>query len=523
MAGRSPKGILVAVFLWLFILGGMAAAVRYFVMPEYQDKQRDRLADQTGSEGKYKIEARVAADSFSGYAVLRTPALADRLGREGIRFSVIDDGADYMKRMQALRDDEVDLAVFPVNSFIQCGARLGEFPASIIYIIDETKGADAIVANRKMVPGISSLDSPDARIVLTPDSPSEFLARVMLASFSLPRLPEKDWLVKADGAEEVFKQYRVEAAGKLRAYALWEPYVSQALAEPGAHVLIDSSKLKGYIVDVLVARRQFLVDDYETIRKVLECYARTAYENQNKLPDLITADAKSLGENIDNNSARQMAKGIEWKNTLENYAHFGLQENAALENIEDIIIKITGVLLKTGAMESNPLQGKESSLYFDKLLRQMKDSDFHPGREINVISGMDVGASDEKIRGGEKLKALNDSQWNSLLTVGELRVKPVAFGRGTARINVQSEHELAALAGTLNSWPQYYLTVTGKVRAGGDEAAALKLAKERADAVVRFLREKGVAAERIRSFSQIGESGGVGDQSVSFVVGQLPY
>jgi outer membrane protein OmpA-like peptidoglycan-associated protein len=524
MAGRTPKSILMAVILWVIIIGGIAAAVRYFVLPKHQEKRRKVLALQTGSEGKYKHEVRLAADSFSGYCILRSSEMADRLGKQGIKFSVLDDGADYMKRIKALREGDVEMAVFPINSFIQCGAQLGEFPASIIYIVDETKGADAIVALKRSVPDISALNSSDARIVLTPDSPSEFLARVMIASFNLPDLSERKWMIKANGASEVFKKFRGASGSKRIAYAMWEPYVSKALREKDAHVLLDSSKLKGYIVDVLVARREFLIEDYEVAKEVLASYARTAYVNQGKMVDVVIADAKAAGDSIGKSDAVQMVKGIEWKNTLENYAHFGLQgDSHSLEDIEDIIIKITDVLIKTGALEEDPLNGAPNSLYFNKLVKDMKDDRFHPGREINVITSMDTGDSDERVREVRKLVKLTAAQWESLVTVGELRVKPITFGRGTSRISIQSEHELESLAGTLNSWPQYYLTVTGRVRPGGDAEAALQLAKARADATVQMLVAKGTAIEKIRSFAEIGASDSADAQSVSFVVGELPF
>lgn len=524
MAGRTPTSVLVAVVLWVAIIGGIATTVRYLVLPRYQGQKRDALALQTSSQGKYKDEARLALDSFSGYCILRSAGMSEGLARQGIRLSLVDDGADYMQRIKALKKGDVDMAVFPVNSFIQCGAQLGEFPAAIVYMVDETKGADAIVALKGAVPSISALNAADARIVLTPDSPSEFLARVMIASFSLPDLPARKWSIEKDGVAAVYKMFRADSGEKRLAYAMWEPYVSKALKDGNAHVLLDSSKLRGYIVDVLVARREFLIEHDDVARSVLEAYARSAYANQTKMVEVVIADAQVAGDKIDRTEAVQMVKGIEWKNTLENYAHFGLQGEAhSLENIEDIIIKITGVLVKTGALDKDPLDGQPNRLYFNKLLQDMKADNFHPGRALNVISGMDLGANDEQVRLEEKLAALTEAQWASLAAVGALRVEPVTFGRGTSRISIQSEHELQALANTLNSWPQYYLSVTGRVRPGGEEQAALNLAKARAEAVVQMLQTKGVAAERLRALAAIGASDSAEDQSVSFEVGRLPY
>ncbi|MBN1674731.1 MAG: OmpA family protein [Kiritimatiellae bacterium] len=521
---RTPKSILTAVILWVVIIAGIAAAVRYFVLPGYQKTQRDALAAQTGSEGRYKHAVRLAADSFSGYCLLRSPALAEGLSREGIKLSVVDDGADYMQRMDALSRGDVEMAVFPVNSFIQCGAPRGEFPATIVYILDETKGADAIIAYKDSVGRIDDLNSPHARIVLTPDSPSEFLARVMIASFNLPRLPRKTWMVKANGSSAVYKKFRADSRANPVAYAMWEPDVSRALSDRNAHVLLDSSKVKGYIVDALVVRREFLVDRYEVAKSVVENYARVAYANRDKMVETVMADARLLGDSLDEPSAARLVRGIEWKNTVENYAHFGLTRDAgSIENIEDIIIKIADVLAKTGVCEGNPLSGGANSLYFTRLVQEMKAGNFHPGRAVNVITGMDLVGTDEEVRVAGAAVKLTPAQWDSLTSVGELRVEPILFGRGTSRINVQSLHALEALASTLNSWPQYYLTVIGRVRPGGDAEAAMRLAKARAEATVQVLLGKGVAAERMRAVAEIGASDSPSAQSVSFVVGQMPY
>ena len=131
----------------------------------------------------------------------------------------------------------------------------------------------------------------------------------------------------------------------------------------------------------------------------------------------------------------------------------------------------------------------------------MKDSGFQPGDEMNIITGMDTGRPGEQIRGAQKLLSLTDEQWDSLVQVGALRVAPIRFGRGTARINIQSQHVLRSLAGTLKSWPQYYLTVIGRVRPGGDADASMHLARSRANSTVAMLQDYGVPGERLRAIA----------------------
>jgi ABC-type nitrate/sulfonate/bicarbonate transport system substrate-binding protein len=143
----------------------------------------------------------------------------------------------------------------------------------------------------------------------------------------------------------------------------------KALQKTGAQILLDSSKLKGYIVDVLVAEREFLRDHPDLVRAVVEAHCRAAYayaQITDAMAKLVIEDARRTGtENLDEAQARQIVQGIRWKNTLENYAHFGLNGAAQndVPNLEDAIANIIEVLVKTKALEKDPLPGRQSSLF----------------------------------------------------------------------------------------------------------------------------------------------------------------
>lgn len=523
--GRS-KGLLVAALVWCVIVVVLAVAYRFLVHPYVQD----RIGQKTGSASQYRQVITVAADSFSGYCILRSERMGDMLKAKGIKLDVQDDGADYHSRIKALRDGRVQMAVFTIDSFLSSGAAIGEYPGSIVLVIDETKGADAIVAYKAAVGSLQDLDRPDARIVATPNSPSEFLARVVLAHFSLPRLPE-DWLIEAEGAGDAYKRMRAADKNSKRAYVVWEPYVSMALEDEGVHVLLDSSKMSGLIVDVLVAQRKFLIDHADLVKEVVEAYLRAAFaysEQESTLADLVRSDARQTGaERLNETQAKKLVAGIRWKNTLENYAHFGLlsqQEGATLRHIEDMIGSIADVLVRTGALPIDPTAGKAHTLFYDKILGELKAADFHPAKQVSLIPGVGLGTDDlGELRGDKELPALSESDWNRLMPVGEMRIRPLAFARGTARINLQSQRDLEELAKQLKSLPQYYLTIVGHARAEGDREQNIKLARERAEAAVSVLHAAGVSPNRTRVVSAPLSQRNGSAQSVSFVVGQMPY
>jgi outer membrane protein OmpA-like peptidoglycan-associated protein len=520
---RTAKSIFLAVFVWVVILAGIVAVVRALVLPAYRERQRRGLSGQASGPREVAIPVRLAADNFSGYCLLRSPELSSRLARAGIALSVVDDAADYVGRLRALQVGDVEMAVFPVNSLIQCGGRLGRFPASIVYVLDETVGADALVAWKGSVGSIGALNSPAARIVLTADSPSEFLARVVLASFNLPALPRDTWMVSARGSAEVYRRFRSESRQLPYAYAMWEPEVSRALADPEAHVLLDTSKLKGYVVDVLTVRREFLLENYALARTVVEEYARTAYAARERMAEAVARDSKASGASVSQAEAESIAKGIRWKNTLENYAHFGLAPGGGLDDVNAIVRKVTEVLVRTEALPRDPLAGSTEPLCVGRIVSDMKTSGFHPGRAVNILDGAAAERSDEQVRGVEAIAVLTEAQWAALVSVGEMRVDPILFGRGNAVIGVQGEQALTALAEALASWPQYYLNVTGRVRPGDDQAAALSLAQARAEAVAAALTRKGLAPQRVRIAAEIAQSDLPEAQAVVFVVRQKPY
>lgn len=526
MSDKKSTGILVAAMLWIVIIGVIAAAAKYYILP-YFDKS---LMEETGSDSQYKHTLALSADSFSGYAILRSPVMKKELKTLGIKLDIVDDQADYDARMKALSKKDVQMAVFTIDSFIQAGEKLGNVPGTIVLVIDESKGADAMVAYKDSVASIEDLNHPDAGIVLTSHSPSEFLARTVIAHFNLPLLPES-WMIPEDGSEAVYKAFKKADKKEKKAFVLWEPYVSKALDDSSAHIILDSSKLSGYIVDVLVAERTFLKDNPEIVRDVVASYLKAAYAyagSKDTMISLVMNDAKETGSgSLSRDTASRMVDRIEWKNTMENYGYFGLTGSGGAQgnlNLEDMIANIRDVLIKTGALSGNFLEGKEHTLFYAAVLSDLKAANFHPAKKVDVIQGLGSGTGDlDTARKRAALSALSDKEWAALKPVGSLKIPPIMFARGTSRINIGSARDLDKLSRQLASFPQYYLRVVGHTRSEGDLSANMKLAEDRAKAAYNHLVSAGVSPARIRS-EAAKPSGTDGDnQSVQFILVEAPF
>ncbi len=476
-----------------------------------------RMVESTSASGSYTSQITVCGDSFAGYAIVRSPAMKRELASKGIRLNWKDDAADYGARAKAVRAGDCDFAVNTIDADLVTGEGLGEFPGSIIFIIDESHGADGVVAYKTAVPNVQALNQNGAKIVVTSNSPSETLARQMISGM-LPILAnDQHWLEAADGAEAVYKQLSGTKPNERKAFVLWEPWLSKALEIDGVQKIYDSSATTATIVDVMMVSRSYLSERADLVNFFTQAYFRSlwSYTSQpSGLRDLVMEDAQEQGSKLTNDQALATVAGIRWKNTLENYAHMGLVprfEAKGIPNMEDMVSGISRFLVRTGKLVKNPVEGREQELYYDTILRQMQASKFHPGGE-------------EQMHGASELPALAADQWEKLMVVGNLDAKSIAFARGSASLSPEGVRDAREIGRLLKGWPNYYITVEGHARAdAADQVAAGALAQNRARSVGEALQTAGVSKNRIRAIAKPSTQSSGEGQSVTFTLAQKSF
>jgi flagellar motor protein MotB len=473
------KGKLVAVsFVWLLILGIGVVAWRYLLAPVVDP-------DPEPSDSIYRHTVDFHLDSFSGYALLRSDEFRDELRKQGIRLTLTDDGADYSARIRALQDGVADMAVFTVDALVKVSAQNNEISARIIGIVDETTGADAIVAYKAVAPDMDALNRPDARFVLTPDSPSETLARVAMAKFKLDQLDSNPF-IEARDAEDVFNRYKSEKRNAPYAYVLWEPYVSKILENSSTHTIVTSEGFPSYIVDVIVVNLDFLKkhDDDDLITNFLKSYfqVRSAHQDDARMVDAVVRDADETGTPLSREQAVRLVDGIWWKNTRENLVQMGVaQEKTPLMHIEDVISNITDLLVTTGAISADPTNGRPNYFYDKRFIEKL--ASFRPAGREEVVRDI-------------RLAPLTDQQWSQLTVVGT--VDDLEFPPGNVQLSGSSRIRLDELSDKLKT-TRYYVMVRGNAAKRGDAKANLEIAKERAKAAEGYLIDKGINRNRIRA------------------------
>src|SRR5262249_52274303 len=158
----------------------------------------------------------------------------------------------------------------------------------------------------------------------------------------------------ANDAEDVYKRFKEADPKDPKAFVLWEPFVSKLLKEnPQAHILIDSSRFRGYIVDVLVVEKKFLEKNREDVEAIVQAYYEAAAIHMRSPQDmakLVQADAQRLADEkklsgpLTAKEAEQVVRGISWKTMPENYAHFGLTSSspgADVQPLEEMVKNIS--------------------------------------------------------------------------------------------------------------------------------------------------------------------------------------
>jgi len=167
--------ILVLLFLLVCIPG------LYFgkkLIPVLKSKQQQETSDAKDLKGKIAL----AIDDWIGYFPISSSRMKKAMRSEGYLLDISNDGGDYPARVKKLRDGALDFAVVTVDSYILNAAPV-DFPATIVTILDESKGGDAMVAYTNVVSSLDSFKTFTAqtmpKIAYTPASPSQHLLKAI--------------------------------------------------------------------------------------------------------------------------------------------------------------------------------------------------------------------------------------------------------------------------------------------------------------------------------------------------------
>ncbi len=434
---------------------------------------------------------RIGVDSWVGYYPLCSKNFRASLRNEGIRVTC-DDNPNLEERFKQLKDEELDFAVTSVDAYMALGQQV-QFPGSIVAVIDESKGGDALLAWEDTVASIDDLKTnPALRVALATDSPSEHLVRSLAVHFDVSAFKSRgDWLVPADSAEsaaKMLKNKQVDAA------VVWEPHVTQTLQESGIKKIIGTEDTEHLIVDVLLVNRDLAREKPELVNLVLEKYFE-ALKFYKESPDSLVRELKSH-TGMGTADVQAMLKGVKWIDLYANaYDWFSTVDSVSgHEHLVNVIENAYDILNETGVLSSNPLPDENPYLItHSAFVEQLFD------RKIGATQHANRHDSDNH-DSGSQFSALTDEQWASLREVGTLKVRKIQFSRSSSMLSLEAKRMLDQAAQDLAHYPNFRIQVKGHTGVSGDPKANRSLSQDRADAVVRYLSiTHGIEEERMKA------------------------
>lgn len=467
---NAVNGAIIFLVAGLLVLGGA-----YVYRTMLQTERQIASSDAAAAKGRIRI----GVDNFIGYFPLCSTELRDRLLAAGYGLDCVEDDADYRDRFERLADGELDYAVTTLDAYLSNGAAAG-FPGVIVAVLDESAGADAIVAREAVVPNLDALKATEGvRVAFTPDSPSHFLLKAIAVHFDVPflRARSRNWRVEAAGSSDALALF---TAGTVDVAVLWEPDVSKALAEDGVVRILGSEDTRALIVDVLLAGRAVEAAGGEPTRALLTAYFETlaAFEADRKA----FAAALAAYADVSRDQARLLLDGVSWKSLGDNAtAWMGapLPGAAPRFGLYEAISRTVDVLVEVGEFGQSPLPSQDP--------RRIISS----GPIVGLFTGGGAPppalATRPDAAAVRDFEPLSDDAWDRLRDVGTLQVRPIAFEAGAATLTITGKQQIDEAAKALQSYPNFRVVIAGHTNPRGDEAANRALSAERARAVARYL------------------------------------
>ncbi len=471
---RSAKGA-----LGLLVLGILAILAIYMVL-EYLEKN-EQLASSDAANSKGQI--RIAVDNFIGYFPLCSPRIKSLLLNDGYRLECIDDQADYSSRFAKLTNGTVDFAVGTIDTYLLNGDRY-DYPGVIIAVLDESKGADAIVARSTTAKNLSDLKNKNnIKVAFTPSSPSHHLLKVAGVHFDIAFLRNKNgsWRTETTGSSGALQKL---LDGKVDVAAIWEPDISKALAQGEFTKILGTEETQRLIVDVLISSHKNETNTPEVSEILLANYYRALkyYRDNPSIFDDHLADYASVSEK----QARQLKKGINWFTMQQNAADWmGLSSTGQIpkHGLYETIDQTLDIQRDVGDFTQNPLpSGDPRRIINSAIIKTL----FEKGIRTGFSSGgsFDFDSNSANIR---DFSPLDDTQWASLREVGNLRVRPIKFEAGTGKLTITGKEQIDAAVKVLENYPNFRIIIEGHTSTRGDRNINRSLSQERADAVRRYL------------------------------------
>lgn len=218
---------------------------------------------------------------------------------------------DFGARRGALAAGELDGSVETVDSL---AVGLAEnLPAIEILVVDQSYGADGIVAN-KGIENIAGLKGKT--IACAKSTPSHFFLLYLLDQQGLS---PRDFTLKPMDAGDAGAAF---VAGKVDSAVTWEPWLSKAKGTPHGHVLATTKNYPGIIADTFVVHPRLAKNRPEDVRALLRAWFKAIEYVRNHRDEAVKIMATHL--ELPPEELNAMLDGIRFPSYEDNLKFFGV-------------------------------------------------------------------------------------------------------------------------------------------------------------------------------------------------------
>jgi NitT/TauT family transport system substrate-binding protein len=191
-------------------------------------------------------------------------------------------------------------------------------PYACVMAVDESHGADGIVANKDIK---SIADLKGKTVAFPKGTVSEFFLNVLLRQAGLKESDLKTVELGADDAGNSFLMQEVDAA------VTWEPYLTQGKQAPHGHLLADSSETPGLIVDCLLTKTRVLEARLPEFRALARAWDEAVHYAEAHPDEANQIMARHVGGGDDPAAFAKALKGVRFFDAARNRKFFGTPEH----------------------------------------------------------------------------------------------------------------------------------------------------------------------------------------------------
>lgn len=454
-----------------------------------EDSSNEQVGSQIPADGIV-----MGLDSWIG----GTPAMI-ALSREynrdyslSMKLEYIPNDAD---RIVALKEGKIQVTEMSLPSFIRF---LDKYPDSgvVAGITDFSRGADGIVARAE----IKDLnDMEDRKISFVGDGTGKFILNKFLRLTGLRYQDIKP--VERESMQEVVDDLK---SGNADMIVSWSPDMNVAVKEMNANkpnsvrLLITTKEVPNLVPTVLVFNKDFYVNNQDKAMSFLKTWyvsskyiierPEKAYE---KLAELMNENQENYGE-VSVGDVRESFDDIKLMSLNDNFGYFGLGSSS--KELETIINDTAQTWMRYGDVESSINSPDTWSDTLMKVLYEEQD------KEI-LVDALDPSITGNQQRNEEAPKDFKKQDEVSIEKntekIAKIDIPPVYYDSGKATVKSESIPVLNEVLNILKQFPEYYLIIDAHTDSVGSEENNLKLSKDRALEVNRYLVSQTVDANRI--------------------------